>query len=245
MPDQLKDKPTDIENTQWEELFLAIYFNDLEKVIEFKNRFPELYAKRDKFPITKYTTFDLTNLTFFNQSIWFDSNWVETIMPLVEKHRQRTEIMKAFWLSESGQQETHRPFEYNHYHEHFFCKDPYDDDEMFLNPISFYLEKGFSAIDITLYNRAISFDFSAVEKLLEQGANANIHFDNDGHSSTYSRISTEVSFLATCEVIPTFREFETLAYDQTFDIEQMFGDLLGLAAHQKMYNLLKKYGEEV
>ena len=35
MTSQLNDIPTVAENKKLEELFLAIYFNDLEKVIEF------------------------------------------------------------------------------------------------------------------------------------------------------------------------------------------------------------------
>ena len=100
MTSQLNDIPTKTENKKLEELFLAVYFNDLEKVIEFKNRFPELYTKRDRFLIDNDTPFDLTNLTFFNQTIWFDGDWIDDINPLVEKHRLRTTQMLDFWRAE-------------------------------------------------------------------------------------------------------------------------------------------------
>ena len=47
MKSQFNDMPIDIENKELEELFLAVYFNDLEKVIELKNQFPELFSKKD------------------------------------------------------------------------------------------------------------------------------------------------------------------------------------------------------
>lgn len=244
MTNQLNDISAETRNKELEELFLAIYFNDLEKVIEFKNQLPELYARKDKFLIDENTTFDLINLTFFNQTIWFDGDWIDDIKPLVEKHRQRTEKMLDFWRTEFEQQEIHRLIEYNQYYEHFYCVDPNDFDEIILEPISTYLEQGFREIDLKLYNRAQCFDFVEVKKLLEQGAKSNIHFENDGDSSAFSRISAECSYLATCHVIPEFKVFEIKGYNQNFDTTEMFRNILGLAAHEEMYNLLEKYDKD-
>lgn len=244
MRSQLNDIPTKMENKKLEELFLAIYFNDLENVIEFKNQFYELYKKRDKFLIANDKIFDLINLTFFNQIIWFDGNWIDKIMPLVEKHRHRTNQMLNFWREELGQQKIHRRIEYNQYYDLFYCEDPNDFDEISLEPISEYLEKGFLEIDLKLYNRAQCFDFLAVKELLEQGARSNIHFENDGDSSAFSRISSECSYLATYHVIPKFEVFETKGYNQNFDTIEMFRNILGFAAHEEMYHLLDKYDKE-
>ena len=244
MTNQLKDIPTATENKKLEELFLAVYFNDLEKVIEFKNQFSELYTKKDKFQIDENTTFDLINLTFFNQVIWFDVSWRQEIMPLVEKHRQQTKKMLDFWCAELEQKEINRQIEFNHYHKNFYCDDPNDFDEIILKPISTYVEHGFREIDLKLYNRAQCFDFAKVKELLEQGAKSNIHFENDGDSSAFSRISGQCSYLATCHVIPEFELFEKYGYNQNFDTNRMFGDILGLAAHQEMYHLLDEYDED-
>lgn len=167
MTSQLNDIPTETENKKLEELFLDIFFNDLEKVIEFKNQFPELYAKRNKFLVGNDIPFDLTNLTLFNRIIWFDVSWREEIMPLVEKHRLRTTQMLDFWRAELEQKEIHRQIEYNQYYEHFYCDDPNDFDEIILEPIKTYIEQGFREIDLRLYNRVQCFDFVEVEKLLE------------------------------------------------------------------------------
>lgn len=244
MTSLLNDIPTETENKKLKELFLAVIFNDLEKVIEFKNQFPEFYAKRNKFLIDNDTTFDLTNLTLLNQIIWFDVDWIVDLKPLVEKHRLRTTQMLDFWREELGQKEIHRQFEYNQYHEHFYCDDPNDFDEIILEPITTYLEQGFREIDLRLYNRAQCFDFVEVKKLLEQGAKSDIHFENDGDSSTFSRISAECSYLATCHVIPEFETFEIKGYKQNFDTAEMFRNIIGLAAHEEMFHLLDKYDED-
>jgi hypothetical protein len=246
MTSQLSNISTESENKKLEELFLAVYFNDLEKVIEFKNQFPKLYAKKDKFVVGENINFDLTNLTFFNHVIWFDGNWIDSIKPLAEKHRKRTEQMLGFWRAEFGRQEIRRQIEYNNYCDFFYCddpNDPEDNEEIILDPVSYFLENGFREIDVRLYNRIECFDFMEAKKLLEQGAKINIHFYNDGDSSAFTRISHEVSFLTTCEVIPEFEVFETKGYNQNFDTTRMFGDILGLAAHEEMYHLLEKYNE--
>lgn len=244
MTSLVNDISTETENKKLEELFLAVYFNDLEKVIEFKSLFPELYAKKDKFSIGENTTFNLVNLTFFNQTIWFDGDWIDDIKPLVEKHRQRTIQMLDFWRAELGRQKIQRQIEYNQYYDYFYCDDPSDFEEIITEPISTYLKNGFREMDLKLYNRAQCFDFVEVKKLLVQGAKSDIHFENDGDSSTFSRISTECSYLATCHVIPEFEMFETKGYNQSFDTTKMFGEILGLAAHEEMYHLLDEYNED-
>lgn len=38
--------PKGDENKKLKELFLAVYFNDLEKVIDIKNHYPKIYNKK-------------------------------------------------------------------------------------------------------------------------------------------------------------------------------------------------------
>jgi hypothetical protein len=92
----------------------------------------------------------------------------------------------------------HRRFEYNKYFEYFYCDDPSDSDirdEIILEPISCFLEKGFRENDLRLYNRVECFDFEAVENLLKQGAKPNIYFNGDDDSSALDRIFSEYSYL--------------------------------------------------
>lgn len=238
---QFNELPTKDENKKMEKLFLAFYFNDREKVIEFKTQYPELYVKKNNFLVDSYTTFDLTNLTLFNQKLWFQTDWIEDVMPLVKKNRERTEQMLGFLIAETGLQINEKNIEYNHYYDFFYCDDPDDSDEIFFEPISTYIEKGFRQIDLMLFNRVRCFDFVQTKKLLEQGAKSNIHFENDECSSAFSYISSECSFLTIVQVIPEFKMFEEKGYKQKFDIKSMFGEILGLIAHEEMYHLLYEF----
>lgn len=246
MPKQLnKIMPTEKENEIMEELFLAVYFNDVEKVKAFKNQYPDIYAKKSNFQIGYEDTFDLINLTFLHQKIWKDDTWIEEIMPLILKNRHKTEQMMDYWREESNCRNLQRKIEYNKYHQYFFCNDPTDkelNEEIMFEPISSFLEKGYREIDLRLCNRVECFDFAETEKLLKQGARMDIHFFEDD-CDTFSCISTECSYLATCHLIPVFEAFEDDGYDLDVDIFELFSYLIGLAAHQDMYDLLKKYLE--
>ena len=243
----LNNIPNEEENKKLEDLFLAIYFNDLKKVIAFKNEIPEIYAKKDKFIIDGYITFDLKNLTLFNQKIWFDIEWRNEIMPLIKKVRNRTKKMLEFWDLEVGKLNSIKLIEYNDYWNYFYCDDPNDpddNDEVICDPISYFLEEGFREIDVRLYNRVECFDFIEVKKLLKQGAKSDIDFYNDNDSNVMSRIYSEQCYLTTCLVIPEFKIFENKKYKQKFEITSMFRNLLGVAAHRDMLNLLQEYSLE-
>ena len=242
-----------------EELFLAIYFNDLEKVKEFKEHNPALYAEKEKFLLNEYINpkeswfldedifFDLKNLSYINHILWFSREWIDEIKPLVERNKKGVEQMMAFWCEELGQQNFQPEIEYNQYFEFFYCDDPNEiesDPEVILDPMSYFLKKGFREIDLKLYNRIECFDFAEVKKLLEQGAKTDVDVYNDGDSSAYMRIDSEECYLVTCELIPQFRLFEEKGYNQEFDIISLFGDLIGLAAHTKMLHLLDAYEKE-
>jgi hypothetical protein len=238
---------TNIENKKLDALFLAIYFNDRDKVIEFKNQNPELYAKKHKYLIAGNITFDLTNLTLLNHKIWFDTSWIDRIMPFIIENRQQTKQMIDFWEAEGEKNILNRKIEYNKYFEYFYCDDPNDpesNEKIILDHISYFLKKGFREIDLRLYNRVSCFDFIETKKLLEKGAKINIHFYEDGDSDTLSLITEELSFLGTTQIIPEFKIFKEKGYNQNFNITRMFGDLLGLAAYKEMYDLLSEYDNE-
>lgn len=224
-----------------EQLFLAIYFNDIDKVKAFKSQFPEIYANKHRFPLDDNTVFDLTKLTLFNRIIWFSPDWKDEIIQWLERNRYRTEQMLQFWESELISIGSGDHFPYHQFNDYFLCEDMEDFQTVILDPMSYFTERGFREIDLKLYNRIDCFDFVAVRELLEQGANPDIHFYDDGDSSAISRIDEECSFLINCRIIPEFEVFEMKGYDQDFDIKGMFGDLLGSAAHELMYDLIKKH----
>ena len=236
--------PNDEENKKLEDLFLAIYFNDLRKVITFKTKYPAIYAKKEQYLIDGKTNFDLKNLTLFNQKIWFNRDYIEAVMPLVEKIRQQILEMLEFWDAEIGQPNSIKLIKYNEYWEYFFCDDPNDlelKNEIFYEPFSYFVEKGFREIDVKLRNRVECFDFTEVRKLLEQGAKADIDLFNDNDSSAFCRLYHEDSYLTSCRLFPEFETFENKKYKQKFEITSMWENLLGLAAHRDMLKLLDKY----
>ncbi len=226
-------------------LFLYIYFNDLEKVIEFKNQFPDIYAKKEHFNLGGKLEIDLKKLTLFNQVVWDDKNWIDEAMPWIQFNRLKTEKMLDFWQTDIGSQMINREDEYNKYNRFFYCSDPKDKKVIILDTIPYFLEKGFREIDLRLYNRVACFDFKEVKQLLEQGAKCDIHFYEDGDSSALSRIEEECSFLASCEVLPEFKGFNELGYREKHYNKKatmiLFGNLIGLAAHFSMAHLLRSY----
>ena len=242
--------PSKYENKKMEKLFLAIFFNDLEKVIGFKKQYPEIYAKKEKFRIDKYRTFDLKNLTFFNQSVWKDDDWNDEIIPLIRRNRQRTEQMLDYWRAECSCGEIQREIDYNQYFDYFYCVDPRITDEVFWEPIQDYLSKGIREQDIMLFFHAERFNFKETKKLLEEGAKPDVDIcidddlDDDDSNSILSRIWVEYLYLISTYVVPDFEAFEINGYKQKFDIKDMFGHLLGLAAHIDMYQLLDAYSED-
>lgn len=223
-----------------EQLFLAIYFNDVDKVIEFKNDNLELYNTKSSFFIDEELYLDLVHLTYFNYIIWFDKNWSSDIMPMVQRIRTRINDMIDFWKSEGVFQDIKTKISYNQYIEYFNLYYSSTEEEVLLNTISFYLQKGFKEIDLKLYNRVECFDFEEVKRLIEQGANPNIHFENDEESSAKSLVSNRCSFFTSYQLIPEFELFEEKGFNQNFDILNLFMEMIQLSANQEILNLLNK-----
>jgi hypothetical protein len=247
MKEQLNGKLTDSENEILDELFIAIYFNNLEKVIEIKRKYPEIYSKKEKYKIDGEKKFDLKNLTFFNQIIWKEDDWIDEIKPFVKKNRENTEKMLEYWKTETGNKNIQREIEYNQYCDYFYCtdpNDPKDNEEVILDTITYFLEKGFREIDLRLYNRIACFDFAGTKTLLENGAKLDIKFYEDElDSDAISHIRGECSVLASCQVVPSFEMYEKKG-EWNNNITELFSDLIGLAAFEEMWYLLEKYIEK-
>lgn len=196
-------------------------------------------TQKKKFLIDNNTTFDLVNLTFFNQTIWEDDTWTEAIMPLVKKYRLRTKNMLDFWCSEFKLNDLKREIEYNQYCEFFFCNYYSDSFEEWKQDELDDIKIEFREIDLMLRYQVERFNFPWVKKLLKQGAKPDVEF-YDGDFSAKDRISTESAYLSTF-VIPEFKTFDKKGYKQDFNVSDMFRNLLGFAAHEEMYHLLVNY----
>ncbi|MFV0553936.1 MAG: hypothetical protein ACK5LR_04445 [Mangrovibacterium sp.] len=227
---------------QLENLFIAIFFNDVDRLCEIKQQYPKIYARKNDYPIDEYCKIDLTNLTLLNHRFWFSEGWSEKSMPLVERNRVCVNQLLDFWQAEGEGRILDRKLEYNSYYEYFYCNDPDDPESFefaFWEPIDYYLKKGFREIDLRLYSRAQCFDFDEVETLLKNGANPNVCFE-DEDDDICNRIYREISYLLSCRLMPEFNLFDKEGSDQesNYDERELFGDLLGLVAHEEMAALL-------
>ena len=187
-------------------------------------------------------------MTFFNQSIWKEDDWKDEIIPFIKRNREKTKKMLEFWKAETGNENIQREIEYNQYCDYFYCYDPNDPEEkekVMLDTISHFIEKGFREIDLRLYNRVACFDFVETKILLEKGAKLDVEFyENECDSDTISHIGSECSYLATCQVVPSFKLYEENGrwdYYNINNLTELFMDLIGLAAFEDMYYLLEKY----
>jgi len=220
--------------------FLAVFFNDLDKVRRFRDKYPRLYALKDNFPLSEKHTIDLRDLTRFHHIIWFDNEWRDEIRPFVEKMRRRTRAMMTYWQEEDPAFPPAEHFPYNRFHEYFYCADPEDREEVFGESFDYYRRLGLPEKDILLFYYGERFDFEQVERLIQEGANPHAPLEPDEWDSTlYDRIESEWLFLISVELIPVIKEFEKEGY-RSWDIKRLFGILIGAAAHQEMINLLDR-----
>lgn len=99
------------------------------------------------------------------------------------------------------------------------------------------IAKGHRGIDLDLYVAVNKFDFKEAERLLELGANPVYEIPEEG-SYCMDRIGAECSFLdIELQGIMIYRKQRNPMEENSNDLI----DLIGLAAHERMYSLLSKY----
>lgn len=99
------------------------------------------------------------------------------------------------------------------------------------------IAKGHRAIDLDLYVAVNKFDFKETERLLEAGANPAYEIP-EAEDTCMNRIGRECSFLDDeLQGIMIYGEQRNPLADNVRDLI----DLVGLAAHEKMYSLLSSY----
>ena len=156
--------------------------------------------------------------------------------------------MFEFWKEYYGVDRFPR-IEYRTYSDdNFFCAwDDETDEDLLFHPKVEFLALGKREIDLDLYCAVERFQFDRVEELLKQGANPGAEiYDglNEGDVpfdswSAIDRIDGEVCFLC-CETMDFVRQL--LGKQAHWFIgEMLFQNLMSLAAHSEMSELLKKY----
>ncbi len=227
------------------QLFKAVYFNDLTTLLKVRHEYPEVYRYCLDFKLTTDENYldikiELALLTHLNYRVWNKHDWVNKVMHKVESRQKNTQNMLEFWNAEGIFIDGASLPAYSQYCELFFClcKDEMDR----LDDPAYDFNGEFREIDRQLFISAESFNFQETKTLLLQGANPHFCFDEkDKSHNIFDRISGEASFLA-IEVFEKFKHYENKGINK-INCEQLtiFSHLIGLAAHEDMWSLINKY----
>ena len=162
------------------------------------------------------------------------NEWKEEYRDIVYKRKCQNDRIKNFFNEKYGLDMSDIPF--SSYCDYFFSqpKDASVEDCLGETKESL-ISQGFKEIDIDLYCRVVKFDYEQVERLLQCGANPRTWIPCKGEDQCMDRIGIECSFLNI--------ELDHVIMERSYDTELRISmhNLIGLAAHEKMYDLLLKY----
>ena len=131
------------------------------------------------------------------------------------------------------------PIDYQSYWEDFYATDPDDslEDIFYGDSIEDLAKYGTTQLDMDLYCAVVKFDYPKVIELLKQGANPSVPTaDEEYDGGSFDRIGMECSFLCTCQL-----SYAWSPKDHSPAEYREIGDLIGWAAHEKMYRILQQY----
>lgn len=165
------------------------------------------------------------------------NEWKEEYRDIVYKRKCQNDKIKNFFINQYGLDMSDIPF--SNYCDYFFSQPEDATVEDCLGETKDNLiSQGFKEIDIDLYCSVVKFDYEQVEHLLQCGANPRIWIPCEGEDQCMDRIGTECSFLdIELDHIVMGRSYDTDLY-----VDMQY--LIGLAAHEKMYDLLLKYDKK-
>lgn len=147
----------------------------------------------------------------------------------VQNRKQENDKIKDFFITQ--QNLNMDIISFRDYANYFYCieEDATASDCLFHTKEEL-IKMGHSEVDIDLYCNAEKFDYKNVERLLKEGADPHTEFPDE--LNCIYRIGAECAFLET--------ELKSAMFDKDhhFNPEEDIANLIGLAAHEKMYNLL-------
>ena len=191
--------------------------------------------------------FPLHYVTLCYAAIWRDADdWKDKEWANAAKNS--TDVMIEFWKEYYGVDSFPRIKYRTYCEDDFYCAwDDETDEDILFKPKSEFIALGKREIDLDLYCAVERFQFDKVEELLKQGANPRAEIynglnDNDVPFDSWSaidRIDGEVGFLC-CETMSSMRQLLS-KQAHWFLGEQLFHNILSLAAHSEMSALLEKY----
>lgn len=192
--------------------------------------------------------FPLHYITMCFETAMKDDSFRDETMPFVREQRENINKLLELWKDKFNL-DTVSPIDYKKYEEYFYClADSEDFEDVFLYPIEKFKATGCRDIDLELYEAVDKFQFSKVEKLLKKGANPDADLFAEGDDepcNCIDRISSECSYLCTCQIFSIIEKPHGNWYINLALNDSEIGDLIGWAAHEKMYRLLSKYQRNV
>jgi len=241
-----------------ERLISAFYFSDLETIKQIVGDDPKGKLCSEDYIVGNFPSqyIPLRYITTFLKRIFSYDDFLGDYIPIAKEMRRRTNNVMDY-LAEK--EVLIKDFEVNYwyYWDLFYCEDPDSElkDILWGKPSKF-IRDNCRLIDLKLFEAVCKFKFDDVKELLKEGANpeAKIYLECDvldvdengekeyDFESCISRIEDEIQFLASCNVLPIYKEyFET---NKLIKLEESnIHDLLGYAAHDAMWSLINKYWE--
>jgi len=217
---------------KYEKLLSAVYFNDAETAIQLMetNDYPNEWLDN-----IFSMGIPIYHITQCNSRLLADDTWSENVMPIILSLRKGCAKLMAYWKTKFNYP-VEQELDYTSYTNLFFAASPDEtDDEVLLSSVQELLNEGYRQVDIDLYCATERFQYGEVERLLKLGADPEVDIDD---FKALSRISVECSFLSAI-VVPQWELFYEKRCLSRIK-EQDLCDLIGWAAHEKMYDLLTK-----
>ncbi len=161
---------------------------------------------------------------------------------VIQRQKRNLEIKRIF---EDKLQAKFIPVDFQKSPFHFFRSEEDESVEDILDKSREELnDMGFRDLDIDLYCAVDKFDFGETERLLREGANPNVLvddvFDDEVDMNCLNRVGMELGFLEVTQLQNLILGDEYV----TSDYYRYLTDLVGLAAHKKMYSLLLEYDKD-
>ena len=216
---------------KYEKLLSAVYFNDADTAIQLMetNEYPNKW---------------LDNVLSMNIPIYYitqcydrllDDLWNEKAMPMILSMRNGCSKLMSYWKTKFNYP-VEQELDYSSYTDLFFAAFPDDtDDDLLSFTVHELLDMGYRQVDIDLYCATVRFQYGEVERLLKLGANPKVNICD---SQAIDRISTECAFLDT-EIVPEWEKFYENRCLTSIQYQHIC-DLIGWAAHAKMYDILTR-----
>lgn len=165
------------------------------------------------------------------------NEWKEEYRDIVYNRKCQNDRIKKFFIDKYKLDMSDIPF--SSYCDYFFSQPKDATVEDCLGETKDDLKsRGFKEIDIDLYCSVVKFDYERVEHLLQCGANPRTWIPCVGEYQCMDRIGVECSFLE----LELDHVIMGRSYDTELTVSMQY--LIGLAAHEKMYDLLLKYDKK-